>query len=183
MPETLVWSVGWEDPLEEEMATHSSILPWRVPWTGEPGRLPSLGSQRVRGNWATNPFSFHIVLKGITDAALLALVGTLALKTQFYHKLRNRVRNGVQVMVPTSWFFWFSQSLIFFFFRSVYISDSLSCESSILSLRGSLIPNYSWDLEERSSRRMLFNLKQNFFTEKIRLEAEEIPTGLFPLPN
>ena len=46
--ETLVRSLGGEDPLEEEMAIHSSILAWRIPWTEEPGRLQSLGSQRVR---------------------------------------------------------------------------------------------------------------------------------------
>ena len=39
MQETRVWSLGWEDPLEEGMATHSSILAWRIPWTEEPGRL------------------------------------------------------------------------------------------------------------------------------------------------
>ena len=43
----LVQSLGWEDPLEEGMATHSSILAWRIPWTEEPGGLPSMGSQRV----------------------------------------------------------------------------------------------------------------------------------------
>ena len=45
MWETWVQSLGWEDPPEEEMATHSSILAWRVPWTEEPGRLQSMGSQ------------------------------------------------------------------------------------------------------------------------------------------
>ena len=44
--ETLVPSLGWEDPLEEDMATHSSILAWRIPWTEEPGGLQSRGSQR-----------------------------------------------------------------------------------------------------------------------------------------
>ena len=48
MRETWVQSLGWEDPLEEGMATHSSILAWRIPWTEEPGRLQSMGSQRVR---------------------------------------------------------------------------------------------------------------------------------------
>ena len=48
--ETWVQSLGWEDPLEKEMATHSSILAWRIPWTEEPGRLQSMGSQRVRYN-------------------------------------------------------------------------------------------------------------------------------------
>ena len=45
MWETWVRSLGWEDPLEEEMATHSSILAWRIPWIEEPGRLQSMGSQ------------------------------------------------------------------------------------------------------------------------------------------
>ena len=47
MQETWVRSLGREDPLEKEMATHSSILAWRIPWTEEPGRLQSTGSQRV----------------------------------------------------------------------------------------------------------------------------------------
>ena len=45
---TWVKSLGWEDPLEKEMATHSSILAWRIPWTEEPGGLQPMGSQRVR---------------------------------------------------------------------------------------------------------------------------------------
>ena len=48
MQETRVQSLGWEDPLEKEMATHSSILTWKIPWTEEPGGLQSMGSQRVR---------------------------------------------------------------------------------------------------------------------------------------
>ena len=47
MQETWVQSQGWEDPLEKEMATHSSILVWRIPWTEDPGGLQSMGSQRV----------------------------------------------------------------------------------------------------------------------------------------
>ena len=43
-----VWSLGREDPLEEEMTTHSSIPAWEVPWTGEPGRLQFMGSQRAK---------------------------------------------------------------------------------------------------------------------------------------
>ena len=57
MQETWVWSLGQEDPLEEEMATHSSILAWRIAWTEEPGRLPSMGSQRVGHDWATDTFA------------------------------------------------------------------------------------------------------------------------------
>ena len=45
MQDTWVWFLGWEDPLEKEMAAHSSILAWRIPWTEEPGSLQSMGSQ------------------------------------------------------------------------------------------------------------------------------------------
>ena len=47
MQETWVQSLGGEDPLEEEMTTHSSILAWRIPWTEEPGEIQFIGSQRV----------------------------------------------------------------------------------------------------------------------------------------
>ena len=47
VPETRVRSLGWEDPLEKEMATHSSTLAWKIPWTEETGGLQSMGSQRV----------------------------------------------------------------------------------------------------------------------------------------
>ena len=50
MQETWVGSLGWEDPLEKGMATHSSILAWRIPWTEEPGGLASTGSQRAGHN-------------------------------------------------------------------------------------------------------------------------------------
>ena len=48
MWETWVQSLGWEDPLEKEIATHSRILAWKIPWTEEPARLQSMASQRVR---------------------------------------------------------------------------------------------------------------------------------------
>ena len=50
--ETWVQSLGWEDPLEVGMATHSSIFAWRIPWTEESGRLQSTGLQRIRHDWA-----------------------------------------------------------------------------------------------------------------------------------
>ena len=52
--ETWVWSLGREVPLEKEMATHSTIFTWRIPWTEDPGRLQSTGLQTVRHNWATS---------------------------------------------------------------------------------------------------------------------------------
>ena len=54
MRETWVRSLGQEDPLEKEMATHPSILDWGIPLTVEPGRLQSLGLQRVGHDWTTN---------------------------------------------------------------------------------------------------------------------------------
>ena len=53
MWETWVWSLGREDPLEKEMATPSSTLAWKIPWTEKPGRLQSMGSQRVGHDWTT----------------------------------------------------------------------------------------------------------------------------------
>ena len=57
MWETRVWSLGGEDPLEKEMATHSSILAWRIPWTEEPSGLLSIRLQTVRHDWVTKPQS------------------------------------------------------------------------------------------------------------------------------
>ena len=54
MQETQDRSLGWEDPLEKEMATHSSTLAWKIPWMEEYGRLQSMGSQRVRHDWVTS---------------------------------------------------------------------------------------------------------------------------------
>ena len=54
MQEIWVWSLGWEDPLEKEMAIHSSTIAWKIPWTEEPGRLQSTGSQRVGRDWMTS---------------------------------------------------------------------------------------------------------------------------------
>ena len=61
MQETWVQSLGEEGPLEKEMTSHSNILAWRVPWTEEPGRLPSMESQRLRHNSATNTYQFSSV--------------------------------------------------------------------------------------------------------------------------
>ena len=54
MRETRVLSLGWEYPLEKETAIHSSTIAWKIPWTEEPGRLQSMGSQRVGHDWATS---------------------------------------------------------------------------------------------------------------------------------
>ena len=55
----LVQSLGWEDLLEEETATHSNILAWRIPWTEEPGRLQSMGWQKVGPDRVTKHICMH----------------------------------------------------------------------------------------------------------------------------
>ena len=68
----VVLSLGWEDPLEEEMATYSSTVAWRIPWMEEPGGLQSMGSQRVRHEWSD--LAWHtIYVLDIVQSALHAL--------------------------------------------------------------------------------------------------------------
>ena len=65
MQETQVQSLGWEDPLEKETATHSCIPAWRIPGTEEPGGLQSLRSQIVGHDWVTNTFSVWFAFAGM----------------------------------------------------------------------------------------------------------------------
>ena len=59
LQEMRVQSLGWKDPLEQEMATHSNILAWEIPWTEDPGGLHSVGSQRIRYDSATEHTHTH----------------------------------------------------------------------------------------------------------------------------
>ena len=86
-PETLVWSLGQEDPLEKEMATHTRILAWEIPWTEEPGELQSKGSQRVRQDWATKHILFFI-LSPLLSSYFLHFVVFLLHKAFSKHILR-----------------------------------------------------------------------------------------------
>jgi len=84
MRETRIQSLSQEDLLEKEMATHSSILAWKIPWTEEPGRLQAMRSQRVRQDWVTSlcnltsPFfflrkqTFFLALKPLFSWSLLS---------------------------------------------------------------------------------------------------------------
>ena len=65
--ETWVWFLGWEDPLEKEMATHSSILSWKISWRETSGRLQSMGSQRVRHDWVHAHIHIHTHTHTLTD--------------------------------------------------------------------------------------------------------------------
>ena len=71
MRETQLQSLGWEDLLEKEMETHSSILAWKFPWTEEPGRLQSMGSQRVGHDWATYDYEASLMAQLIKNLAAI----------------------------------------------------------------------------------------------------------------
>ena len=64
MQETWVRSLGWEDSLEKEMATRSSIHAWEIPWTEEPGRLQPMGLQRVGHDWVTKHSTATVITSG-----------------------------------------------------------------------------------------------------------------------
>ena len=81
-----IWCLGQEDPLEEDMATHSSIIAWEISWTEEPDGLQSMGAQRVRHDWATeyssDPWQ---IIKERTNAKLSAYLSSL----QYYLNIRS----------------------------------------------------------------------------------------------
>ena len=62
MLESRVRSLGWEDPLEKEMTTHSNVLTWEIPWTEELGGLQPMESQRVKHDWATNAYTHEMII-------------------------------------------------------------------------------------------------------------------------
>ena len=76
MRETRVWFLGREDPLEKEMAIHSSTLAWKIPWTEEPDRLQSIGLQRVGHDWATHSLSFFIFSRVISPLISCSILCT-----------------------------------------------------------------------------------------------------------
>ena len=83
-----VGSLGWEDPLEEGTATHSSILAWKIRWTEEPGGLQSTGSQRVRHDWATQ-YTLAQTSRKVAQIVQLTLIYTFYQIYQFYHTFKN----------------------------------------------------------------------------------------------
>ena len=87
MWEMWVWSLGWENPLEKGMATHSSILAWKIPWTEEPGGLQFMGSQRVRHNWVNNTQTHTFCLSNNMDLSLYINIGN-ALEPEKHKTLR-----------------------------------------------------------------------------------------------
>ena len=109
MQEMWVWSLGQEDPLEKEMVTHSNILAWRIPWMEKPGRLQSMGSQRVGLDWATS-LTHHAVITDFQTSA------PSFIPTCFTQSVK-----AFRLQLPT--YKWFMQ-LSFFFFFSEFINSS-----------------------------------------------------------
>ena len=106
MRETWVWSLGREDPLEKEVAIHSSTLAWKIPWTEEPGRLQSMGSQRVRHDWVTSlsPSGQLSVSSAFSFLALMINVWSYKIIWQnFQSKLRIKLIN---IMGDIDWLKW-----------------------------------------------------------------------------
>ena len=86
LQERWVRSLGWEDPLEEGMVTHSSILVWRIPWREEPGRLQSIGSQGVRhdsSNLACRHASIHSTMYKHTHTHIHIIITHCIVSVQF----------------------------------------------------------------------------------------------------
>ena len=77
MQKTQAWSLGWENPLEKGMATHSSILAWRIPWTEEPGGLQFMRLQRGGHDWGTNTFTLRRASSHQMEIQLRGLEGAV----------------------------------------------------------------------------------------------------------
>ena len=133
--------MGQEDPLEEGMPIHSSILAWRILWTVEPGRQQSMGSQRVRYDWATDTLShsFYMSLRGSRSGGMARNVRVVfhwsPLKTQakrgpiiWYHHLKV----GVTLLPPDKWFCW-AGTLLSTFHEHSWFSRGRAVWSSMYS--------------------------------------------------
>ena len=130
--ETRVRSFGWEDPLEKEMATHSSILAWKIPWTEETGGLQSTGSKRVGHDWTTNTHTKHFSKKRKTGKMLIIVkdrgrVGSWGFIIPLFRllgMLENFHSKSVKVKSNLLPWFWLSPHwAIFFFFFFCFLKD------------------------------------------------------------
>ena len=115
MRETQVWSLGWKDPLETGMATHSTILVWKIPWIEEPGELQSIGLQKVGHNWATNTLTFILVFLFCAFLFLLFIFPFILCVVSVFRRF------GFIILLSHSNYVWmlasFLLKIICFFFR------------------------------------------------------------------
>ena len=98
MRETWVRSLGRKDPLEKEMAIHSSTIAWKIPWTEEPGRLQSMGSQRVGPDWATSLSLSEFITSTFTSSCICELCVCMLSHVQLFVTLWT-----VACQAPCSW--------------------------------------------------------------------------------
>ena len=112
-----VQSLGWEDPLEKEMPSHFSNLAWRIPWTGEPGGLQSMGSQRVRHDWATKTAGLSEFLLTGKKSSLYYLLYAVIFNIKESCKLY--LANFVEIVFPLT----FVYSAVFITWWSIPKSD------------------------------------------------------------
>ena len=104
---TWVWSLGWEDPLEEEIATHSGILAWEISWTEERGGLQSMGFQRIGQNWITE----HTCMQDWSRVSFVRCIG-LRRERQGIEGVRGQSKAGWSKGVYMTWLHgWLSQTL------------------------------------------------------------------------
>ena len=120
MQEMQVQSLGQEDPLEEEMATHSSILAWRIPWTEEPGGLQSMGSQRVENDLVSKHTCWYTEIQlvshtAVTTSNVAKFTSVLIICLLFYtNKSGHLEKKKDNLFLP----FW---SLCFFLFSPIIV--------------------------------------------------------------
>ena len=124
--ETWVWSLGWEDPLEKEMATLSSILAWRIPWEEEPGGLQSTGSQRVGHDSATKQQQMSCSLQHGGWPVLSSLIDFYSQRQSLPTLIREHVVRGRAAQ-------FFSTGFWFVSFRLVCVCQKV--ELSISNMR------------------------------------------------
>ena len=145
MQETKVWSLGQEFPLEKEMATHSSILAWRIPWTEESGRHQSMGSQRVAYDWTTNTQTHtHIMKKRLNKLSIedmyLNIIKTIMTSPQLILMLFIRsvmsLCNPMTIAHQASLYFTISWSLL----KVMFIESVMSSNDTILCHAPFLLP-------------------------------------------
>ena len=135
-----VWSLGREDPLDEGMATHSSILAWKIPWTEEPNKLQPIGSQRVGRDWATEyarkgrsipgnilGFSFIWMLLSLCEQYRFQETICTLIMTLWTHKSRHK--NAFSIPLP----------LLDWHFRHSWLSEKFK----ILQSRS---PDFTWSI-------------------------------------
>ena len=102
MQVTRVQFLGQEDPLEKGMATHSSVLVWRIPWTEEPGGLQSMGSKRVGHDWVTSTFPFYLFYIWQCASLHLFLVRLFTVVNYTLHKIYHMNHTCVYSSVAVS---------------------------------------------------------------------------------